>query len=1269
MVSLQDVDAEKKDDAVTLPAVDTASEQEEDGAARGSLLDYCRIFRYTDSTGWMLNLLALITAVAGGATMPLMTVVFGQSTDSYNKFAAGTISGDQFKAEVTTLVYYYLYLFAGRFVVSYAATLAVSIAGIRTTRALRQAFLNHILRMHIWHFDLPSAGSPAAQVTSNGTRINQGIADRLVTITQAMATLVSAFIIAVVVQWKLALITMVALPVIFIVTGICMSIEIGHESKVTAACSQAAVIASEALSSIRTVHAFWAQEKLLKRYDEYLIKAHKHGNKKSLNYGVLFSVEYFCVYSTVALSFWQGYRMYASGEIEGVGKVMTVVLSTLIAATSISSLAPHLSSISNAAAAAGELFAIMDKKTELDPFDDSGVKPDKCEGDIRIHNLNFCYPSRPGVRVLNNMTLSIPAGKNTALVGASGCGKSTIIGLLERWYQAESGSITLDSIELSDYNTKWLRTHIRLVQQEPVLFNGTVYENVCHGLVDEQRKLPETEKRRLVEEACKSSNAHDFIKLLPEGYDTQIGERAGTISGGQKQRIAIARSIISNPSILLLDEATSALDPQAEMAVQDALNRVSKNRTTVTIAHRLSTIKDADNIVVLSSGEVMEQGTHDELIARDGHYAKLVLAQGLGVKNRDTASTISEGDSDMLESKENTLALKKTKTQPSDDKSIPDKDVAETMPEYSVFRLAAMFIAEQKNLYGIVAIATTVSVLAAATFPGQALVFSGLINVFISKDNGGEANFWSLMFFVIALGNLFCLFLMGFTANQISQTSTHKYRKEMFDRIIKMDIAFYDRPENTSGAVASRLSTVPNALQELLSFNMFTILSIIANILASSALAIGLGWRLGLVVTLGGMPPLIGAGYLRIHIETQLDKSNGVRFGESAGLASEAVASIRTVASLTLEQDFLDRYSHAIESIIARSIKTLVIVMIPYAFSQSVDYLVIALGFWYGTQLIVSGEYTTTQFFKIVLAALFAGQAAGQFFTFTTSLTNGQSAGNYILWLRAQRPVVRVTDENKDNKPDPDAGMTLEKVEFRYPQRPDIRVLKRLDMDIHQGQFVALVGASGCGKSTLVALLERYYDPNNGRIAMGGTDIRTLSPMLYRQQISLVQQEPVLYQGTVADNISLGLAHDPTDAELEDACRQANAWEFIASLPEGLATPCGSRGMSFSGGQRQRIAIARALVRNPRILLLDEATSALDTHSERVVQAALNQAARNSSRIMIAVAHRLSTIRDADVIYVFAEGGIAESGTHEELQAKRGLYYQMCLAQSLNRTV
>jgi ATP-binding cassette subfamily B (MDR/TAP) protein 1 len=350
--------------------------------------------------------------------------------------------------------------------------------------------------------------------------------------------------------------------------------------------------------------------------------------------------------------------------------------------------------------------------------------------------------------------------------------------------------------------------------------------------------------------------------------------------------------------------------------------------------------------------------------------------------------------------------------------------------------------------------------------------------------------------------------------------------------------------------------------------------------------------------------------------------------------------------------------------------KALIWTMFWYALTQSISFLAMALGFWYGGRLISYGEYTTTQFFTVFIGVIFSGEAAAAFFSYTTSLTKSATAANYIFWLRRLQPAVQEDaskppfDNEKDQEP---AHIQVQDVAFAYKSRPNSTVLEGINVNVQPGQFIALVGASGCGKSTMISLLERFYDPVSGRITCNTQSLVDLCPRKYRANISLVQQEPVLYQGSVRDNIAMGIDSAVSDAQVENAAKQSNIADFIASLPDGYATLCGSRGTQLSGGQRQRIAIARALIREPRLLLLDEATSALDTESERVVQAALEKA--KSGRTTVAVAHRLSTVKDADCIVVFARGRIVEMGSHRELLGRRGVYYEMCLGQSLDRSI
>ncbi|KAG9571775.1 ABC transporter, partial [Aureobasidium melanogenum] len=430
--------------------------------------------------------------------------------------------------------------------------------------------------------------------------------------------------------------------------------------------------------------------------------------------------------------------------------------------------------------------------------------------------------------------------------------------------------------------------------------------------------------------------------------------------------------------------------------------------------------------------------------------------------------------------------------------------------------------------------------------------------------------------------------------------------------------------------------------------NLALALSGMFNVVGCIIISLIFSWKLGLVALCVTMPIMLSSGLWKYRHEVQFDKMNSNVFAESSQFATEAIGAMRTVSALTMENSITERYSRLLaEHVQAAHTKALWTSGL-YGFVDSSGLGCQALIFWYGGRLLARGEFGFEAFFVCYMAMIQGAEAASQVLSVAPNTVQATAAANRIFETQESADTDRAEVSNEKSIPEADGG--------------------DLNITIEEGQYAAFVGPSGSGKTTIISLLERFYDvePGRGAITCNGVNINDMNVYDYRRKISLVAQEPTMFRGTIRDNVLFGIP-DPSsvsDEKIHQVCRDALIHDFIVSLPQGYYTDVGQKGVAMSGGQKQRIAIARALVRGPKLLLLDEATSALDSESEKIVQAAFERA--RSGKTMIAVAHRLSTIQSADVIFVFDEGKVVEKGSHNELVQKQGVYWEMCKNQALD---
>lgn len=470
--------------------------------------------------------------------------VFGNLTTSFLKFtntlmqdpAASGAAADNLRSNINKDALYLLYIGIAMFGATYIYMATWVYTGEEITRRIRVAYLTSVLRQDIAYFDELGPGEVTTRIQSDIQLIQEGISDKIPMSVMFVSTFVTGFIVAYVRSWKLALALSSIIPLVMI-SGAVMNILMSKAQQIELEhISHGATVAEEAIATVRTAKAFGIEQRLVDLYDESNTEATKLGIRKAIINGIGMGAFFFVIYSGYALAFYFGSKLIASGEIAS-GIVMNVIFSIFIGAFSMAMLAPNMQSLAYALGAGGKIFETIDRIPPIDSSSEEGARPEECTGEIELKNVDFTYPARPEVQILEDFSVKIPAGKVSALVGSSGSGKSTIVGLVERFYDTDSGSVLLDHINVRDLNLKWLRTQIGLVSQEPTLFATTISQNIEHGLINSVYENLEPEKKQeLIVEAAKKANAHDFVSQLPNGYETMVGERGFLLSGGQKRK-------------------------------------------------------------------------------------------------------------------------------------------------------------------------------------------------------------------------------------------------------------------------------------------------------------------------------------------------------------------------------------------------------------------------------------------------------------------------------------------------------------------------------------------------------------------------------------------------------------------------------------------------------------------------------------------------------------------------------------------------------------
>jgi ATP-binding cassette subfamily C protein CydCD len=863
----------------------------------------------------------------------------------------------------------------------------------------------------------------------------------------------------------------------------------------------------------------------------------------------------------------------------------------------------------------------------------------RLEPEVRFEGVSFGYPNRP--LVLKHISLTISPGEQVGLVGPSGAGKSTMIWLLLRFLDPQEGRIRLGGHDIRRLPLDVLRRHIAVVMQDTYLVHGTVADNLRFGKPDATQEE--------LEEAARAANAHDFIQALPLGYDTVVGERGLRLSGGQRQRIAIARALLKDAPILLLDEALSHVDTENEAFIQEALDRLMVGRTTLIIAHRLSSVIAADRIVVLEEGAIVESGTHRDLVSGHSTYARLMADQVT------TSSANGQAVGTML-NRDEAVAVGLNGSPMTAERTSPIMAAPLTPSAIGWVELWSRLFGLVRDWWPQLSITFLCGIGHVAAIIGIGVV-SALIVGKVARGQEFTGTLIILMALIPLSSGLH--YLESWLAHDLAYRLLAELRVRVYQLLDRLAPAYLFR--RRSGDLVSLVTADVETIELFFAHTIapgFVAIMVPGTVLAVLAY---FAWPLALVLLpfllAVGLSPLIASRVqerLGREYRAQLGGVNAQMVDSVQGL-KEIVAFARGLGQLAairadgehmkqVRQRFLNRMSFE-------------------------NVLVEALMGAGSLAVLTSGAVLASQGgLAAAVLPLLTLLAQTSFVPVSEIAKIGKELADS---LASARRLFAVEDEPVAVVDGPGATLALDThgtgqpfihyddVSFAYgPQEP--LVLRHLSFSIGAGQTVALVGRSGSGKTTTAHLLMRFWDPHEGRIRVGGHDLRDYGLDELRQRLALVSQDTYLFNTTVRDNLRIGRP-EATEAELIEAAREANAHEFIARLPDGYDTMIGERGVQLSGGQRQRLSIARAILKDAPILILDEATSHLDSENERLVHQALKRLMAGRTTLMIA--HRLSTVREADHLVVLDDGAVAEQGTHEALVEQGGVYAHLVAMQ------
>lgn len=822
------------------------------------------------------------------------------------------------------------------------------------------------------------------------------------------------------------------------------------------------------------------------------------------------------------------------------------------------------------------------------------------DASIVFSDVSFAYPGAKE-KALDHISFEVPTGKTVALVGASGSGKSTAASLIPRFYDVQSGSVTIGGVDVRNIEKQELMKRVAFVFQNTCLFKDTLLNNIKAARPDATREE--------VLKAADEAQCKDIIDRLPDGLDTLVGTGGTYLSGGENQRIALARAILKDAPIIVLDEATAFADAENEHQIQLAFERLTQNKTVMMIAHRLSTIQDADLILVFKEGQIAERGTHEELVAL------MVFILLCGRITRPRLPGRSERRmSSMIKALKKKYAL-------SDQGA---KDLLKGIV-YSV-------LANISLMFPVILLAIVLNQLLAPVLGASAPEISAAVYTVIG---------------IVILAVVFIFHYCQYTATYLgTYDESARRRIGLAEKLRTLPLTFFHQRD-----LADLTSTIMGDCANFEHAFSHTVPQFFGAVISTGIVCIGLlifNWQMGLAL-LWVAPISFAIVILSRKWQEKLSKKHMNARLELAEGIQECLETVQDIKACNQEEDYLRKLDAKMDAAEKAQISSEMTTASLLTTGQMFLRLGLATVIVVGNSLVVSGD---TSLFTYILFLIAASRL---YDPLSGAMSNMAELFSVQLQVNRLKEIEEYPEETGEKNIHTNGyDITFDHVQFSYEKGKP--VLRDVSFTAKQGQVTALVGPSGGGKSTVAKLAAKFYPLDGGRILLGGTDIAPLNSTMLMKNFSIVFQDVVLFNNTIMENIRVG-KKDATDEEVIAAAKAAQCDEFISKLSDGYQTVIGENGSTLSGGECQRLSIARALLKDAPVILLDEATASLDVDNETEIQNAISRLVKGKTVLIIA--HRMRTVEAADNIVVLSDGIVAENGTHEELMKENGLYHRL----------